>query len=415
MRQGMLRKMKIWLKYLIAIAAGLMAGTFIPFPGGGALDTIVELSLNLARYILVPLTFFSAIVGAHELHEEHRFGKTFVRAMVHSVVIVVAGSAVGTLGALVASTRRIPLSNDPVTVLEPMPDVGTTLLGLLPADGVTSLLSGGFLLPVIVFAFTIGLALSFDRMVTKPSLALFDSLSRVFWHINNAFMEILTLPLIVVAAARAVMLGGNERLGVYGWLIALIVAEAAFFVFGLLPLLMFILDRRHNPYKVLAAFAAPALVSLTFGHTYAQGGVALRHLKESLGVRRRSSAVVMPVALALGRAGTAMVTATIFVAVINSYSSLGLDSSTIVWMMVWVPLATLLLGAAPAAGPVVALGGLCAAYGRGFESGYVLLVPAMLPLTLLAAFVDAIMVAGITTSVAGKADDAAPKSLRHFI
>ena len=84
-------------------------------------------------------------------------------------------------------------------------------------------------------------------------------------------------------------------------------------------------------------------------------------------------------------------------------------------MMVWVPLATLLLGAAPAAGPVVALGGLCAAYGRGFESGYVLLVPAMLPLTLLAAFVDAIMVAGITTSVAGKADDAAPKSLRHFI
>ena len=110
-----------------------------------------------------------------------------------------------------------------------------------------------------------------------------------------------------------------------------------------------------------------------------------------------------------------MVTATAFVAILNSYSNLGLGSSALLWMMATVPATALLLGAAPGAGPIVALTTLCASYGRGFESGYILLAPAALPLAMIAAFIDAICSACIVSAVASIEGYVQVKELRHFI
>jgi len=178
---------------------------------------------------------------------------------------------------------------------------------------------------------------------------------------------------------------------------------------------MWALNRKRNPYKTLFAMAAPAIAALVSGNAYTAAGASAKHLKESLGVRRRSGAVSMPLALAFGRAGTAMVTATAFVAILNSYSNLGLGSNAVLWMMASVPATALLLGAAPGSGPIVALAALCASYGRGFESGYILLVPAALPLAMIAAFIDSICMAGVVAAVASREGYAHAKDMRHFI
>ncbi|MBN2874846.1 MAG: dicarboxylate/amino acid:cation symporter [Spirochaetales bacterium] len=407
--------MKIWFKYLIAAAVGAIAGIVVPGSDSVVVDAAVGIATNLTRYMLFTVVFFSVAMATWELHEDKRLARVWYRSIAWSAVTVFVSSLVGLAGAFVFSAGRIPLSADPVPSVESLPRVPGVLAMILPPDGVASLISFDFLLPVAVFASVLGLAFAYDRSATKPATLFFDSMSRIAWQVNSFFVELLPLPLLVVAGARMSALAANERLGVFGPLFLALAVEAAFLVLVLLPLALFVLDRSRNPYRVMAALIAPAVAAAVFGHTYASAGTVARVLKESLGVRRRVGAVSLPLVLAFGRAGTAMVTATSFVAILNSYSNLGLGSSTILWMLATVPAAALALGAAPGSGPIVALAALCASYGRGFESGYTLLAPVLLPLTMIAALVDAVCMSVVVAAVASREACLQPKDLRHYI
>jgi len=407
--------MKIWLKYLIATIVGVAAGLIIPMGDGSVIDAVAVILMNIGRYALLPLVFFSVAIAALELHEERKLHRVWLRTVGYSIATVFALSLVGLAGAFIFSPGRIPLSTEVTSNVGAIPTVLGILAAVSAPDALSTLSSFEFLLPASIFASILGLAFAFDKAATKPVVSLFDSLSRVLWQINSFFVEMLPIPLIVAAAARTSAMGRTPRLSVFGPLFAAIGIETAFVVLALLPLAMRLLDRKANPYKTLFALIAPAIAAAVSGHTYVQAGVAAKHLKESLGVRRRAGAVSVPLALAFGRAGTAMITATAFVAILNSYSNLGLGSAAILWMMATVPAAALLLGAAPGVGPIVALATLCASYGRGFESGYILLVPAALPLSMIAAFVDAICSACVVSAAASSEGYVQAKDLRHFI
>ncbi len=407
--------MKIWLKYLIATIVGVAAGLIIPMGDGSVLDAVADVSMNIARYALLPLVFFSVAIAGFELHEERRLLRVWLRTVLYSMATVLVLTLVGLAGAFLFTPGRIPLSTDTVSSVGTVPTIFSILDAVISADALSTLLSFNFLLPAASFALILGLGFAFDKAATKPVVALFDSLSRILWQINSFFVEILPLPLIVAAAARTASMGRTPRLAVFKPLFAVVGFETAFVVLALAPLVLWMADRKKNPYKTLFALAAPAIAALVSGNTYAQAGVAAKHLKESLGVRRRAGSVAMPLALAFGRAGTAMVTATAFVAILNSYSNLGLGSTAVVWMVLSVPAAALLLGAAPGSGPIIALAALCASYGRGFESGYILLVPAALPLAMIGAFVDSVCMACVIEAVASEEGYSITKDLRHYI
>jgi len=407
--------MKIWLKYLIAIAVGVTAGLVIPFGDGTILDAVAGAALNTGRYVLLPLCFASMAVAAFELHDEKRLWIVWLKTAGFATAAVVALSLIGLAGAYALSPGRIPLSADAAPAVGSVPSPLAVLSAVMPPDALGTLSSFDFLLPSSLFAMILGIGLAFDKAASKPVAAMLDSASRILWQVNSFFVELLPLPLIVAAAARFVAVGRIPRLAVFGPLFAAVGAETAFVVLILLPATLWFVDRKTNPFKTLFAMLAPALAGAVAGQTYLQAGVAAKHLKESLGVRRRAGAVSLPVALAFGRAGTAMVTTTAFVAILNSYSNLGLGSGAVLWMLVSAPIAALLLGATPGLGPIVALTSLCASYGRGFESGYILLVPAALPLALAAAFVDSLCVNCVIYAVASSEGQILPKDVRHFI
>ncbi len=407
--------MKIWLKYLIATLIGIVAGLVIPAGDGAALEALARVLLNIGRYALLPLTFFSAAIAAFELHEDRRLHRALFKTALAAAASVAIFGLVGLAGAFVLAPGRIPLSTDATQPIGAPPTLIGIAEAVLAADASSTLVNFGFILPAAVFAMILGLAFSFDKSATKPVVALFDSMSRILWQINSFFVEILPLPLIVASAARAVAIARTPRLAVFGSLFGAVAVETAIAVLVILPLALWLADRKTNPYQTIFALSAPALAALVSGHGYVQAGAAAKHLKESLGVRRRAGAVGLPTALAFGRAGTAMVTATAFVTVLNSYSNLGLGSSTFIWMLASVPACALLLGAAPGSGPIVAISALCAAYGRGFESGYILLVPVALPLAMAAAFMDSLVSSCIVNAVSRSEGHAHAKELRHFI
>lgn len=407
--------MKIWIKYLATAAIGALAGLILPSGVAAFLNPAAELALNAIRYAAMPLFFFSAAVAAFELHEERRLLKVWAGTAGWSVAAVFALALLGLAGGLLFPPGRIPLPTESAADVGVLPGAFELLGTLAPPNALAALLDPQGLAPAALLAMILGMAFSFDKAATKPTLSLFDSLSRIAWQINGFLVEVLPLPLIFIAMARAASIAGTERLSVYGRLFATIAGETVVAVGIVIPAALFFLDKRKNPYKTLLALVAPAIAALVTGHGLAQAGATVKHLKESLGVRRRAGAVSFPFALAFGRAGSAMVTATAFITILDSYSNLGLGSSTVLWMLGAVPAAALALGALPGAGPIVALASLCAAYGRGFESGYMVLLPAALPLALIGAFVDAIVMASVTAIVASSNDYRIPKELRHYI
>jgi len=141
----------------------------------------------------------------------------------------------------------------------------------------------------------------------------------------------------------------------------------------------------------------------------------MKHAKESLGVRRRSNSLTLPLAMIFGRAGTTLVASTTFIVVLASYSSIGVSIGSLAWIVVAAPLTTLLLGASPGKGATSALMTLCALYGRGFENGYLIAAPVALPLVAMGAFLDALWAGCAAILVARREGQATEKESRFFI
>lgn len=145
----------------------------------------------------------------------------------------------------------------------------------------------------------------------------------------------------------------------------------------------------NRPYKVLFAALAPLIGALFSGDTNFVLALNLRHAKDSLGIRRRISTVSLPVFSIFARSGTALVVAVSFIIVLRSYSSLDIYVSDILWLTALSFGISFCLGAFPSGGAFTALTVLCSLYGRGFESGYLLLKPAAVIICSFAAAIDA--------------------------
>ena len=105
--------MKIWLKYLIGIAIGIISVLIIPFDSVQSqtvLDFIVEMVVRFGRYTLLPLMFFSVATAVFKLRDEKLIIKTglwtFGVIICSSLLLVILGLA----SALLVKLPRIPIT-----------------------------------------------------------------------------------------------------------------------------------------------------------------------------------------------------------------------------------------------------------------------------------------------------------------
>jgi Na+/H+-dicarboxylate symporter len=405
--------MKIWIKYLIAAVLGAAIGLIIPI-NNLVLDSLSTLAINILRIMLVPLFLFSIPVAVHELHGDKKLLRTIVRCTIYSGLAILLLTLIGTAGAILFSTSRIPLGSESGTTMF-LPSLQQLLLSGFPNNIFNSLSGSDYVLPILLLGIVLGLAFSNDKNAVKPVLQLSDAMSRIVWHINSFIIEIFPLPLIFLSAARIKEIKNINDFLPYSKLFQLLGIEIIIVLVVLLPLLLFIGARRKNPLRVLYALIAPALIAAISADAYAPGGILLRHLKESLGVRRRVGSLAAPLAMVLGRPGTAMVSATSFIIILNSYSSLGLGPNAFFWILGMVPLSVLMSAAAPGLGPAACVAFLSQSYGKGFESGYLLILPIALPLQAIAVFLDTLILGAIVYLTASGEHEAMHKEIRHYI
>ena len=409
--------MKLWFKYLIGIAIGIAAALLLP-QNNIHVQTTVEfisnLMLRFGRYMLLPVLFFSVATACFKLNEEKMILKTgfwtFVVIFASTLLLVL----IGLISARLVPLPRIPSTFEKSTEL-PSLNIKFLLESLFPYSGFEALTNGAYLLPCFVFAGLAGAGASSEKSASKTAFSIFDALSKVCYNVMAFITEILAVGMIAIAAKWMFSFSSVMETGVYKPLFILLTVDIAVTAFVIYPFLLKLLCKENHPYRVLYANFCPFLTAFFSGDTNLALTLELRHGKESLGIRRRTNAVALPLFSIFGRGGTAMVQAVSFIVILHSFSPLKIELSNLIWIATFSFLISLCLCSYPSGGSFVAITIMCTLYGRSFDSGYLLLKSAAPLLCAYAAGMDAITAMFGSYFVAHKTHSIEKVELRHFI
>lgn len=368
--------MKIWIKILAGTILGFLLGAFLPHstPMLNVFGFLSRLIIQVGRYLVFPLVFFSLVIGTAELKRAGKLAPVYGRILLYLAISALLLILIGVSTVLIFSPERIPIIIEKDNIPQ-VPGFQELLLRIFPQNLFLIFVeSGNLLLPVLVFAFLLGVNLEFDPRVVSPVIQLFDALSRVFYHINSLLVELFGIALIAVAANLVLNLEKYD-LGLFRQLLIILGIDLLLVIFGVFPVILYFAGEKENPFKWLYAATAPALTAVITGDEYLSLTMLAKHGKESLGVPRRVGAAVYPFFAYFGRAGTAMITSVSFILILKSYSSLEITFFQVLWTIGFSFLVSLALGPVPGMSAFVSVSLLCGLFGKGLQEGYLILHP----------------------------------------
>jgi Na+/H+-dicarboxylate symporter len=357
--------MKIWIKLLLGSLIGLALGLFLPATAQGVLDAVADVLLGVGRYAIFPLVFFSVGVGVSELRQEKRLLRVYASTFKYLALAAAVLVLIGVVSVLIFPPERVPIAVEADKALQPVSVL----------DGLKSIFP-----------------------LTRPIAQLFDSLSRIFYHLNSLVVELLGIAVIALASAWIMRVAHGDP-GTYRQILIILAVDVALVAFGVFPGALYLLGVK-SPYRWLYAAMGPGLAGLFTGDQYLSLGVLSKHGKESLGVPRSIGSSVYAVSACLGRAGSAMVAAVSFMLVLRSYSQIEVSFLQVLWVVGFSFLVSFVLGAVPGMGAYFAVFTLCSLYGKGLQEGYLVLKAIAPLLVAFGAFIDVLGSAFISLLIA---------------
>ena len=409
--------MKIWIKYLIGSVLGIIIAALSSSDSvffNAAVDFAANIAIQFGRYSLYPVLFFGFTVSISKLRESRSLLKLSIYIAVFIILSSLLAALLGLISISISSPPRIPIFVEETSSVENL-GVMESFLRLFPSSAFEAFMDGLYILPLCIFAGFAGAACAVDKNISKPVFTLFDSLSRVSYAVMAFFVDMFSIGLIAVSVNWFIKFQAMLSTKFFTGLVVLLLVD--FFIIALIiyPIILKIMCKDINPYKVLYASIAPVCAAFFSGDTNLTLPILLRHSNESLGVRRRISSVSLPVFSVFGRAGSAMVVTISFIVILNSYSSLGISFEDRFWLVGISTLFSFFLGRFPITGTYVSLVAVCAIYGRGFESGFLILRPAAFFIGSVAAAIDA-LTAMVGTYIIGHLSKMTnTRTLRFFI
>lgn len=396
--------MKVWVKLLAGSILGLLLGFLLPAENAavsGAFGFLAELAVGMGRYTAAAMLLFSLTIGIYKLRQDGAFWTLVLRT-----TLIIAGAAafmiiVGILVTTLFPPDRIPILTEQTTG-SALPEMGRFFLEMFPSNMFSVLAgSGVYLFPFCIFAFFMAIGLSYDKNYSKPLIALIDSLSRIFYHIGAFFSEILGLLVIILSAYWSVRYQGVLKAEVFGALARILLILSIVLAVVVLPFFIYLLQHYRSPWKIVYASLGSALAAFFSGDINFSLPVFMQQTKENLGIRRRANTVITMLWTTFGRSGSTMVAVVALLVVIKSYSSLPLEAGALLKIGLHAYLISFLLARNPGDGAFAALAMLCAGYGHGLESGYLILKPMAFYLISVGTFLD-IMLASLGSFAAAR-------------
>lgn len=351
--------MKLATKILWALVVGAIVGVVLNL---SAPDFFVQadqyfftplgtIFLNLIKMLIVPLVFFSIIVGVANIGDPKALGRMGGKAMLFFLSTTAIAITIGiTLAVLFQPGNKGEFDVDQASYeANEAPPVSETLLGIIPANPIDAMASGD-MLQIIFFAVFIGLGLSYLGKKV-------DLVTRFMEQGNELMMFLVTLVMkfapygTFALIASAVGKQGFDALQAMFWymlvvLLGLLVHSVV--VYG--SALKFMAKR--NPIEVVKAYMPALTVAFSTSSSSATLPVSMEIAQKKLGVPKGISSFVQPLGATINMDGTAIMqgVATIFIAQVFNVD---LTLTQMVMVVLTAVLASIGTAAVPGAGLIM--------------------------------------------------------------
>lgn len=297
---------RILIGFILGVIVGLAAGPSILW-----VKPFGDIFIRLLQMIVVPVIFFSLVVGAASLSPA-RLGRVGVKIFIYYMATTVVAVVIGLIFAnLLQPGSGLNLSaGQAAGKALTQPKVVDTLLAIIPTNPIGAL-ARGEVLPIIFFAIVFGFSLSFlaeskeERLSSGAAAVLkfFDGATEAIYKIVRGVMQyapigVFALIAVVFAQQGAKALGplGMVTLTVYLGLIAhlLITYGGGLAIFGL-KLTRFLGGSKEAMLTAFVTRSSSATLPIT-----------MRNSEENLGVPRSIGSFTLPLGATVNMDGTAI-------------------------------------------------------------------------------------------------------------
>ena len=296
---------KIFIALVLSVVVGLIAGeSSLPFINWW-IAPIGTMFINLIKMMIVPVVFFSLVVGMTSLGDTKKLGrigaKTVCLYLATTAVAILIGFGVA---GIVSPGTGLSLTSDAAVKVKEAPGLMQVLVAMIPANPIDAMAKAQ-ILPVIVFSLFVGIGIvHVGGERAQLLMKFFDAAAEVSYKIIGIVMQFapigvfaLLLP-VVAKNGPAVLLPLMSVIGcvAVGCVIhAIVVYSSLARVWG-----------GHTPMEFFRGMSEAMMIAFTTCSSAAALPINMKNCQEKLGVSREVSSFVLPLGATINMDGTAL-------------------------------------------------------------------------------------------------------------
>lgn len=299
---------------LIGMVSGALVGLFLNFyvtdpfiKDVVLLDNVFNLGGNgfirLMKMLVVPLVFFSIVVGASSLSDIRKIGTIGGRTiLIYIITTALAISISLIIGMIIQPGVGLDLTGISQVNVTTNQTVTSTLLNIIPENPFYALASGD-MLPIIIFALLIGIILAELKGELETIDRLFSEANTIMMEMTRIVMYFAPIGVFCLIAKTFATLGLDGFLPLFKYVCCVMLALVVQ-LFIVYPSLLMIMTRL-NPITFFKNFYSVMLFAFSSSSSNATIPLNLDKLSE-LGVSRDVSSFTIPLGATINMDGTAV-------------------------------------------------------------------------------------------------------------
>lgn len=321
--------MNLSVKIIIGLVSGVIVGLILNLAFPTAFDEINtyvltpvgQIFLKLIKMLVVPIVFFSIVLGTAGLGDPKKLGRIGVKTIVYFLGTTTFAIVI----ALLLSLAIKPGAGGGFDTsglefkAEKAPPVSETLMGIIPENPVAAMTDAN-MLQIIAFAVFVGFAITMLGSKTKGIFTLFEEANVIMMYLVNVVMKVAPYGAFALIASAIGNYGLNalKAMGLYMIVVVLALFLHSIVTYGGTVALV----ARKSPIWFFKGFAPAMALGFSTSSSNATLPISMKTAQENLDVPEPISGFVQPLGATINMDGTAIMqgVATIFIAQVFNHS-----------------------------------------------------------------------------------------------
>lgn len=299
-------KLKLHTQIFISIVLGVLAGVFFKEQTPIFIQPFGQIFMRLLKLLVIPVVFTSVTLGIVSIGDPKHLGSISTKAFIY---FISTGFIATSLGLFLANTIK-PGINSHVTIQglqniveNTKPSISALFVSMAPQNIFESL-SKGEILPVIIFAILLGVALTKIGERAEPIISFFDSMFLAVMKITDWIIALTPIGVFALSANTIATLGISSLINVGSYFLTVLLGLFIHAVI-ILPLIL----KTFAGYSpiVLCKHLFPALaIAAPTACSSAALPITMECLNKNVGVPNKITSFVVSVGTTVDMNGTAL-------------------------------------------------------------------------------------------------------------